>query len=718
MINANWIKSKNLRSKTATVFKKSFDLSEEVLSAKLLASARGVYFAEINGERVGDYIMAPGYTTYEKFIQFQSYDVTSLLSKYNELSITLADGWYLGRNCSDSSLHKVQPEVLKRESSVIAELKIKYKSGKEIIISTDVDWQVYDSKIRFSEFYDGEIYDATYTPVFLGNAVVADNNDKRVLKAQLGEKVTEQERLHPVKFITTPCGEKVLDFGQNITGYLEFSVNAHSGDKVSFSFAEIIDKNGNFYNENYRSAKSLNEYICCEGQQIHKPTLNFYGFRYVRIDEYPAEIQLYNFTAIVVHSEMKRTGRIFTSDKYINRLFNNIIWGQKCNFLDIPTDCPQRDERLGWTGDAEVFIKTASYNFNVEKFFTKWLYDMRLAQLKNGIIPSVVPNSIDSFLGTAAWGDAVVICPWQIYLTYGNKSILKKMFPSMKKWVDWITGQTTTKYLWTGQFQYGDWLELGAESGKFKGPTRDEVVASAFYANTVDLLCKIGELLGKDVSVYKILYKNIVSTFKKTYANDLKTQTEYVLALKFGLIDDEKATADALAKLIVDNGTKIKTGFTGTPFILHMLSKYGYIDLAYTLLLKKSYPSWLYPITKGATTMWEHWDGIKPNGQVWSKDMNSFNHYAYGAVADWMYEVAAGINTVESAPGFKEIRFTPNPTEKIDQFGASIDTKYGTVSSRWWHEGKEVRYEIVTPSNATAVINGREYKLTPGKYLF
>lgn len=719
MLNANWIKSKKETGFACPVFRREFTVNKPVKSATLAASARGVYTANLNGQRLGDFILAPGWTVYEKRIQVQTYDITDIIKEENHLDICLAKGWYLGRITTRENLWGTpEKSVDSRESAVIAELCITYADGTREVIGTDESWRVAESPIRFCELYDGEIYDATFVPNFDDNAVIAENNDLRVLIPQQGEAVIENERIKPIAVIHTPKGETVLDFGQNLTGYPEITVTAKAGEEVELSFAEILDKDGNFYNKNYRSAKCMYRYICFEGTQSHKPALTFYGFRYIRIDKFPkGAFNPDNFTAIVLHSRLKRTGNIITSDPMLNQLFHNIIWGQKSNYLDIPTDCPQRDERLGWTGDAQVFVRTASYNFDVQRFFTKWLEDMRISQKDNGAVPCVIPNTENGAVG-AAWGDAVTICPWQIYLTYGDKNILKSMLPAMRRWIDYITDITTTPYLWTGAWQYGDWLELTAPFGEYKGETRDDIIASAFYANSTNLLCKAGRIIGEDISRYEELYRNIVRTFKETYRDDFKTQTELVLALHFDLTDNKSALSKQLYDLIVSQGKKLQTGFVGTPYLLHVLSDNGYADLAYDLLLRKEFPSWLYPITKGATTMWEHWDGIMPNGDMWSEYMNSFNHYAYGAVADWMYGVCAGINTVESAPGFNKIIFRPIATDKLERFYAEIETVHGKVSSSWYHQDGAVRYEIVTPSPAIAVINGKEYKLTPGKYIF
>lgn len=706
MLKADWITSSYNMGKVSPLFRKDFSVDKQVSSASLRISARGVYEATLNGKRVGDFIMAPGWTSYHNRIQVQSYDITELIDCDNTIIIELAEGWY-------------QRLKAPLEKAIIAELHITYNDGTEEYIGTDDSWLVAESNLRFCHLYNGIRYDATHIPVFDTTAIIAKNNSQNLLICQEGEVVKEQECLSVKEIIITPKGETVLDFGQNITGYPEFSVVAKEGDIVSFSFAEILDKNGNFYNENYRSAKALYKYTCKEGKQTYKPNLTFYGFRYIRIDSYPTEICAENFTAIAVHSDIKRTGYIESSDALLNQLFSNIIWSQKGNFLDIPTDCPQRDERLGWAGDAQVFIRTASYNFNVLKFFKKWLNDIRCEQYDNGAVPDLIPSIYPRKPRiSAAWGDAIAICPWQCYLTYADTEILVNLFEPIKKWVDYIAKSTTKQFLWFGGNHYADWLELGGKYGKFKGPTRDDLVASAYYANSVNLLIKAGRVLGRDISTYEKLYKNIRSAFIREFCDDFKTQTEHVMALQFELTDKPQAVADSLAELIHKQGDMIQTGFVGTPYILHVLSRYGHTELAYKLLLRKEYPSWLYPISKGATTIWEHWDGIKPNGDIWPASMNSYNHYAYGAVGDWMYGVMAGINTVEHAPGFAEIYFAPIPDDRIDWFKAEIETVSGKVSSRWWHENGKLHYEIHTPVKATALIDGKEFKLSPGKHIF
>ena len=708
MQNANWIRTTEDMGDHCPVYRKDFSLGKPLFKATLSVSAKGVYEACMNGKRVGDYILAPGRTDYEHHIQNQTYDVTNMLAKQNTLTITVAEGWYSGR---------IRTKEFADKCAVIAKLTLEYTDGSRDTIYTDDTWLAAKSGYSLSKIWDGFVFDAGIKPEICLKTAVSEPNDRTIIVPQIGEKIVEHERLAALEIIHTPKGETVIDFGQNMTGYVEIKLNAKAGDKVSLSFGEILDKEGNFYNENYRSAQCLYDYTCRDGEQVFKPSLTFYGFRYIRIDEFPGEPSLENFTAIAVYSDMKRTGNIESSDPMINRFFQNVIWGQRGNFLDIPTDCPQRDERQGWTGDAQIFIKAASYNYDVKKFFRKWLRDMRFGQREDGAVGEVIPN-VWGVKPCAAWADAVTICPWQLYLTYADHEILEEMFPAMKKWVDYVIGATTKENLWFGGWHYGDWLELGAPYGNYKGATRDDLLASAYHAKSTELVIKAGKVLGEDVSFYEKHYEKVVQAFREEFSEDYKTQTEYVLALYFNLTATPKETAAKLVELIHRDGDKIQTGFVGTPYILHVLSSFGYNELAYKLMLRKEYPSWLYPITKGATTIWEHWDGIMPNGDLWPIKMNSYNHYAYGSVADWLYGVAAGINTVEEKPGFAAVHFAPVADSRIEWFKGEIETAHGTVKSGWKHEGERVVYEITTPVAATADIAGKHYNLDPGTHIF
>ena len=713
--HANWIRPAKSYGSVCPAFRKTFFCPENVVSAALRITAMGVYEASLNGSRVGDFILAPGWTVYQKRLQVQQYELRIRPGQENELTVLVGKGWYRGRL---AGWLPGQNSSAALPAALTAELTLRYPDGHTDTICTDASWQTAESAVRFSELYDGETYDAAFEPSVWTPAVICDGPTDTLIEQQ-GEPVREQERIAPARIFKTPAGEIVVDFGQNLTGYVEIALDGVKGEAVELSHAEVLGKNGNFYTENYRSAKAKYLYFCKDGAQRYKPKLTFYGFRYIRVDRFPCGAEhaaQENFTAIAVHSDMKRTGYLSCSDPLLNKLFENVIWGQKSNFLDVPTDCPQRDERLGWTGDAQVFIRTACLNFDAERFFTKWLADLAADQREDGAVGHVIPN-VRHQSGSAAWDDAATICPWAVYLAYGDPNILRTQFESMKKWVDYITAHTTTKDLWTGGEHYGDWLGLDAPSGSYKGSSREELIASAFYAHSTALVIKAGRVLGQDISAYEALYKRIVRAFRQAYPV-YQTQTECTLAVYFALAEDTQKAADQLAQMIRSCGTKLQTGFVGTPYLLHALSAHGYTELAYDLLLRREYPSWLYPVTKGATTIWEHWDGQMENGDFWSSDMNSFNHYAYGAVADWVYTVAAGIQTVEEKPGYAAVRIAPQPDKRLDWLEASVETRHGLVRSRWEKQRDMWRYEIETPVEAEVVIDGRKTFCRPGRYIF
>ena len=711
---AKWIKPKIDYGDVVPVFAKQFQIRGKVTKAVLTVTAMGVYEATINEKRISDYVLAPGWTTYYKRLQYQEYDVTDFLEEKNRLSILVGKGWYRS-NMSG----KMLTELKERPCGLIGELRIEYEDGQNEIIPTDESWEVSESEIRFSEIYDGEICDARFHAP-LNERVEVFEGPSETLIPQEGETILEQERFTVAQIIKTPKGETVIDFGQEITGYVEVTLEAKAGEVVCLSHGEVLDKDGNFYNENYRTAKAQFHYICKGGQQTYHPRLTFYGFRYVRVEEFPGgldQVKPENFKAIAVYSDIKRTGYLSCSNPLLNKFFSNVIWGQKDNFLDIPTDCPQRNERLGWTGDAQVFIRAAAYNFDVEKFFYKWLGDLRADQTEDGYVPQMVPDSWHFEPSVAGWGDAALICPWELYMAYGNEEILKVSFESMKKRVDYITNLTQEENLWTGCKQQGDWLALDGENGSWKGGSREDFVASAFYAYSTSLLIKTGKILGEDITEYEALYTRIVNAFKERFPT-YHTQTECVLAAHFGLTKNAQAAADQLANMVRENNMHLTTGFLGTPYLLHVLSDYGHADIAYDLLLQDSYPSWIYEVLHGATTVWEHWNGIKDDGTFQSAHMNSFNHYAYGAVTDWVYGVAGGIKPIENAPGYEKVRIAPIPSERLDWLKATLDTRHGRICSEWKKEETYWRYEITTPVEAEVVIDGEKHQVNAGTYYF
>ena len=713
---SEWIKGceKNLRG--GTVYLKNFRCAAKAEKAILEITALGVYEAKLNGERVGDFILAPGWTSYSNRLQVQSYDVTNLLKTENSLEVTVGQGWRAIANKRDGS-----DFLGYRDTALIAELTLVYADGRTESIVTDSSWTARESKLRYTNIYDGDIYDATFKAGSARHCICVDL-EKDMLIPQEGEKIVEHERMPALQVIKTPAGETVIDFGQNMTGYVEFRIKGTPGAQATISHGETLDRDGNFYNANYRSADAQIKFICDGEEHIYKSALTFFGFRYIRLENWPDEVKKENFTAVVVHSDIRRTGYFECSDETVNKLFKNIIWGQKGNFLDVPTDCPQRDERLGWTGDAQVFVRTASLNFDVERFFKKWLRDLAADQGRDGCVPHVIPNISDDMGGSSAWSDAAVICPWEIYRTYGDKAVLEEQFDSMKAWIDWMRERSENGRR-SGGSHFGDWLGLDSPEGSYKGATPEDLIATAYYKYSTELFIKAAHALGRDVAEYENIPAEAAAAFRREYMENGRvknaTQTACVLALYFDITDDRAATAEQLNELIERAG-HLETGFVGTPYLLHALSDNGYAETAYDLLLRREYPSWLYPISKGATTVWEHWDGIKPDGTMWSTDMNSFNHYAYGAVADWMYGAAAGINSDPDRPGFEHIIFRPVTDRRLDFVKASIDTRRGTVASEWRRENGRIKYIFTVPEGccASAVIGGEKHEVGAGTHEF
>lgn len=726
-------------------FYKKIALSGKVKKATLGASAMGLYLVRINGKRITDSLLNPGWTSYHVRTQYQTYDVTAFLGgKSAEISVTAAEGWAVG-DLTWKGRHHVFSDTV----SVIAWLDVEYADGREEHFATDDTWGVRTSKILYSEIYHGETVDPTARIKKLGTAELSRVKTKLI--PQVGELIHEHERIAPKEFIITPKGERVIDFGQNMTGYVEVRIKGERGGRIVMTHAEVLDAEGNFYNENLRSARSRNEYILSGGEDVFKPTFSFQGFRYIRLDEYPfEEVDLNCFTAVAVYSDMERTGFFSCGNAKVNQLYHNVLWGQRSNYLDVPTDCPQRDERLGWTGDAQVFCRAGAYNFGVHDFFRKWLGDMAAEQsLRNdGGVPIVVPDALQRGAVCCAWGDAAGIIPWEVYLAYGDKKMLAEHFPMMKKWVEYIRHAGTKEYLWVDRWHYGDWLAMDGVVGGDTGATQKDLIASAYYARVTDILVKAGKLLGKDMSEYEELYRHILDAFHDNFIENglpcmskhislrdeknrkeqaiIKpiTQTTLAMILHFHLYrgeDERKSMADCLAKIIHENGDRINTGFVGTPYILHALSENGYTDLAYTLLLQEKMPSWLYSVNHGATTMWERWNCINEDGSFSSVSMTSFNHYAYGAVADWLYGVCAGINSLPDGAGYKHIALAPKPSKNLGFVNCRIKTVSGEVISNWYYSGEFIHYEFSVPAGTVAELtlpDGRKETLCGGEYIF
>jgi len=573
-----------------------------------------------------------------------------------------------------------------------------------------------------SEIYHGETYDARLEMSGWNNTGFDDGawTETALLEYAGGELVAQEnvpvravEEITPSNIITTPLGETVLDFGQNLVGRVCFDVSGPADTEVILQHAEVLDRDGNFYTANLRSAKQTVKYILKgSGKETYEPHFTFQGFRYLKVEGYPGELKLSAFKAKVLHSDMEATGSFKCSNDLVNQLQHNILWGQKGNFLDVPTDCPQRDERLGWTGDAQMFIRTACFNMNVAPFFSKWLKDLYADQTREKGVPFVIPHVLDeNGYSSAAWGDAATICPWTVYTCYDDKRILEIQYESMKQWVEYMESQGEDKFLWNTGFHFGDWLGLDSKADSYVGATPIDFIATAFYAYSTALLAKTADVLGKheDAAKYTNLHSSILESFRKEFVTETgrlvsPTQTGHVLALMFNLVEEKhrKRTIDTLVKYLEESKIHLTTGFVGTPYLCYVLSQNGYNDMAYKLLLQTDYPSWLYPITKGATTIWEHWDGIREDGSFWSTDMNSFNHYAYGSIGDWMYRVVAGIDA--GKPGYKHILLKPQPGEGLTFAQASYQSMYGEIKSGWNREGSAIEINFEIPANTTAEI--------------
>lgn len=716
------------RQDQCPMLRRTFRLDGRIRLGRIYATALGLYELRLNGKRVGDAYFTPGWTSYHHRLQYQTYDVTHLLQEGdNAIGAILGNGWYRG-----DLGWKGNKQLYGDRRAFFMQMHVHLENGEEVVIVSDESWKSAPSPILMSEIYHGEIYDARLELPGWDTTSYDDTNWQRVdqltppsakLVAQENEPVRKVEEIRPVQKIITPEGDTVLDLGQNMVGWIRFSIEGQPGQTVKIEHAEVLDRDGNFYTENLRSARQTVSYtLKGNGLETFEPHFTFQGFRYVRLSGFKeSQIQLENFTGVVLHSDMEPIGEFQCSDPLINQLQHNIIWGMKGNFLDVPTDCPQRDERLGWTGDAQMFIRTAAYLMNVGPFFSKWLQDLACDQAPDGGVPFVVPNvlgeytdSPDAPFSSAAWGDAAVICPWTLYVMYGDANILEQQYESMKAWVEYIRRQGDNEYLWNTGFHFGDWLGLDAKPGSYVGATDRDFIATAFYAYSVSLLQKTASVLGKidDAREYEELHKRIVQAFRKEFVTPsgrlaVPTQTAHVLALMFGLLDDpaRQRAEQKLIELIKEEDDHLTTGFVGTPYLNHVLTRSGHLDVAYKLLFQKDFPSWLYQITKGATTIWEHWDGIKEDGTFWSANMNSFNHYAYGAIGDWLYQTVAGIQADEQEPGFKKFRIAPLPGEQLDWAEGRLNSMYGMIRS-YWHkkENGGMEIEVTIPANTKAEI--------------
>ncbi|MEA4906347.1 MAG: family 78 glycoside hydrolase catalytic domain [Anaerolineaceae bacterium] len=708
------------------MLRREFELGKDIIQARLYITALGVYEAQINGDRIGDSIMPPGWTSYPHRLRYQTYDVTSQIHVgWNAIGVTLGDGWYRGRLGFGGGIRNTYGDRL----ALLAQLEVYYVDGSVELIISNSEWRASTGPILSSDIYDGETYDARLeqsgwsSPNFDDSAwsgVHELNQDLHHLVAPVGPPVREIEKIYPITISHFTSGKYILDFGQNLVGYIHINVHGEAGRTITMRHAEVL-QDGELCTRPLRTAKATDSYtLCGKGTEAWEPRFTFHGFRYAEIDGWPGEMNPQDVYASVCHSDLERTGWFECSDPLINRLHENVIWSMRGNFFDLPTDCPQRDERLGWTGDIQVFSPTASYLYDVSGFLQSWLADLAAEQKTMGGVPFVIPCPTTKWNHpAAAWGDVTVILPWVLYLRFGDLGFLEKQFESMRSWVDLIANITGDRYLWDHGFQYGDWLDPSAppeHPGDAKTPPA--IVATAYFAHSAGLVSRIAGLLGftDEETYYFELSQKIRVAFNQEYVTPAgrvmsDSATAYALALEFALLpegDQRKIAAERLAMLVRSDRYRINTGFVGTPLICDALCSAGYIETAYRLLMQTECPSWLYPVTMGATTIWERWDSMLPDGTINPGGMTSFNHYALGAVADWLHRSVGGL--APAAPGYRCLRIQPLINNRITWVKTKHMTPYGLAECSWSLDKDQFKIMVTIPANtsATLVLPGKE----------
>lgn len=708
---ANWILpgfNEDSVHRPAPLFRKTFELRPAIRSATLYITALGLYEAYLNGKKVGDAFFTPGWTNYDKRLEYQVYDVSSLVRPGNNAAgVVLGDGWYRGIFGPAN-----RPNNYGNHGAILYQLEINYMDGSTQMINSDTSWRSSTGPIRYADLYNGEVYDARREKPGWTDAQYQDHDWNGVISVLLRKDhlvptisppVRAHESIHPLSVFTDPKGETILDFGQNLAGWVQFKWQGNVGDTVRLWHAETLDAAGNFFTGNLRQALAMDTYIARDDKTSQfAPHFTFHGFRYVKVNGLK-KVDPAAFTAIALYSDLKPVGTFTCSDTMLNQLQHNITWSQKSNFLDIPSDCPQRSERLGWTGDAQVFARTAAFNMDCYGFFKKWLQDLESEQGPDGGIPNTIPNLVGKVLhrnpaGTAGWGDVTTILPSTLFEVYGDTALLAAQYGCMKAWVDYISSKAVDD-CWTAN-GYGDWYAPGDS-------TSLPFIDQCFYAHSTELLIKAARILRKraDDSIYSQLLERIRLALVKNYIKDGRivthTQTAYTLALHFGLLPDSLRSIGLrhLVQLIHSNHDRLATGFLGTPYLLTVLTEGGYTSLAYTILRQQDPPSWLYPVKKGATTIWEKWTAIRPDG---SMDTCSLNHYAYGAVGDWLYRSIAGIQ--EGKPGYRTVFINPRIGGGLSYATGTYQSPYGAINSGWRWNGDTLSVDIEIPANTTAIV--------------
>jgi alpha-L-rhamnosidase len=706
----------------ALLLRRDFTVRGPVAAARLYVTARGLYEVEINGAVVGDDVLAPGWTSYGHRLRYRTHDVAGLLRDGgNAIGATLADGWYRGR----LGFHGGKTGVYGDRTALIAQLEITYADGTTERVVTDGGWRCAAGPVTAAGLYDGERYDARLLSAGWSTAGFDDRSwlpadlvehDRALLVAPTGPPVRRIETLRPVERLTGPDGETILDFGQNISGRLRIRVRGPAGHTVSFRHAEVLE-DGALALRPLRDAAALDRYTLRGGDaEEWEPRFTMHGFRYAQVDGWPGELDPGDIEAVVCHTDMRRTGRFSCSDPLLTQLHDNIVWSMRGNFVDIPTDCPQRDERLGWTGDIQVFAPTAAYLYDCAGTLSSWLADLAVEQSDLGTVPFYVPwvHLLFPPGPTAAWGDAAVIVPWVLYRHFGDLGLLRTQYPSMKAWVDQVAALTGDDHLWDEGFQFGDWLDPSAPPDKpGKSRTDHALVATAYHAWSARVLADTARLLGldDDAERYAVLAADVRTAFRAEFVTPTgrlagDTQTAYALALRLDLLDgfeQRRRAGRRLVDLVARDDHRIATGFVGTPLICDALAAAGAYDTAYRLLTQRDCPSWLYPVTMGATTVWERWDSLLPDGSVNPGDMTSFNHYALGAVADFLHRTVAGL--APAAPGYRRIRIAPRPGGGLTHAAAELATPYGPASVSWRRTGDTITVTATIPPGTVAEVD-------------
>ena len=727
------------QSPVPMVFRRRFHTRPGLVRAWVEVTALGVYEFDLNGEKVGDDYFAPGFTSYHHQLQYQTYDLAPVEGE-NTAVVTVAGGWAVG-----SFTHKRKNTIYADRQALLAEIHLVYADGTTDIVATGPDWNVStDGPFRMAEWYDGETFDATVTAdaqTWKAADVTAPKGRPRIL-AQYGAPVRAQRVLTPVAQTVAPSGEVVFDFGQNVAGVIRARLRAERGQTVVFRHAEVLVDDELFVTS-LRTAKATATYTCVDGEQTYSPRLTYMGFRYVGVRGIrPEDLEI---ETVVLHSDLPETGEFSCSNDLVNRLQSAIQWGGRSNFVDIPTDCPQRDEREGWTGDYAVFAPTASYNFDMSRFLAKWLRDVAAEQGRGGGIPMVVPRAGNPFpvMATATWGDVCILAPWAEYLARGDLRMLREQYPVMKRflraagwWSALLSVGRHNRRIWRYPFHFGDWTAPDTDVRGWL--RRGRWVATAYLAQSYAIVAQIADLLGRadDAVRYRRLRGEVVAAYREVFTDGrgrLKTefQTGYVLPLAFGMTSGEEteAMADNLSRLIAEAGGHLATGFPGTPQLLFALSENGRVDEAFELLLQTSSPSWLYMVESGGTTIWERWDALRPDGTVNIADLGggsdedsgggmvSFNHYAAGAVGEWLYRRVAGLEPLEG--GYRRFRVAPLLGGGLTSAEGSVLTPYGRARSSWTLADGRFTLEVDVPVSTSCTVelpDGTRHDLDSGSH--